>query len=201
MAAENEGLARLLRDTAAADSRAFRRLYDETSPRLYALALKLTRSATAAEDVLQEAFVQVWHRAADYHAQRGSVMAWLSSIVRYRAIDMLRKRRNDEPLDQSAIDSAAAELGRVEPGADNPISTAIATEDSAYLQECLSRLSNSQQQSIALAFFHGLTHRELAERLLLPLGTIKSRLRRSLQKLKECLGNLGYSDEISSGTG
>ena len=207
---ENQRLVRLLGDTAGGDVRAFEQLYTVTSPRLYAIALKMLRSSTTADDVLQDAFVQVWHRADDYHAERGDVMAWLASIVRYRAIDVLRKTPRDRPLDGGLADDATTAMGPFDTPPDSPdgagdpgepMRAAIAEEDADYIDRCLSRLSGSQQQSIALAFFRGFTHQELAECLAVPLGTIKSRLRRSLQRLKECLGQLGYRNEIPTGSG
>ena len=191
----HEQLLGLLSATAAGDRRAFGRLYDMTSPYLYAIALRLVHRRSAAEDVLQDAYVQVWHRAADYHVQRGSVLGWMTALVRYRAIDMLRKNRKGTPLDEDMLSGAGALL---DPGdaSDPAMASAAASEDADFLSECVSRLSGSQRESVALAFFHGLTHAELAQRLALPLGTIKSRLRRSLKRLKECLDDLGYSDEL-----
>lgn len=193
----NELLLRLLSATADGDRRAFSRLYKETAPFLNAVAIRLVQRRAHAEDVLQDAFVQVWHRAGDYHVQRGSVLGWMTALVRYRAIDMLRKNRGGTPLDEETLNTAS---GLLDPTAadDEAMKAAAAHEDADYLNKCVSRLSGSQQQSVALAFFHGLTHAELAQRLALPLGTIKSRLRRGLKRLKECLDDLGYSDELSS---
>ena len=205
----NENLKRLLRATAQGDARAFKSLYDETSPQLHAVALTLMRDAGLAEDVLQDAFVQVWHRAGDFHVERGSVFTWLTTIVRYRAIDMLRKRGHDGPggktapidVDPADIDflrrSDAGEAGTQEFG---PLAGAISSEENSKLHDCINRLSNNQQRSVALAFFRGLTHQELADCLAEPLGTIKSRIRRSLSRLKECLESLGESNEIRRGT-
>ena len=89
----NDKLKQLLRSTAQGDGAAFKALYDESSPRLLAVALTMMKDSALAEDVLQDAFVQVWHRAGEFHADRGSVLTWLTTIVRYRAIDLLRKRR------------------------------------------------------------------------------------------------------------
>ncbi|MDX1517101.1 MAG: sigma-70 family RNA polymerase sigma factor [Woeseiaceae bacterium] len=206
----NRRLADLLADTARGDPQAFRALYDLASPKLYGLALQLMRSSAAADDVLQDAFVQIWHRAGDYHRERGSVLAWLSSIVRYRAIDALRRTRNDAPIDDDTLEASVSNL---EPSAAQlagsasgdrgrgPMADAIADDDARHVKDCLSRLSASQKQSVALAFFHGMTHQELADRLAQPLGTIKSRLRRGLQRLKECLKELGYGNEIFTRTG
>ncbi len=137
-------------------------------------------------------------------------MAWLSSIVRYRAIDVLRKRRRDTPFDETQPGSSSIGIDLLqsgdsetpEPGGSGgPLRAAMAADDSRYLEQCLSRLSVAQKESVTLAFFHGMTHAELADSLALPLGTIKSRLRRSLQRLKECLAEIGFTNEISSGTG
>lgn len=199
---KNQTWVALLRDTAAGDTTAFERLYDDTSSYLYAVAIKIVRTRTTADDVLQDAFVQVWHRAGDYHVERGTVLAWLTTIVRYRAIDVLRKQRNDTSLDDGSMDHTISLFERLDTDGNpdsvdgGPAASAIADEDLDFVNTCLSRLSGAQQQSVVLAFFHGLTHRELAQRLALPLGTIKSRLRRSLQRLKQCLGELGYRDEI-----
>ena len=201
---KNLQLAELLRATAHGDSHAFKRLYEDTSSYLYAMALQMMQDDALAEDVLQDAFVQVWHRAGDYHADRGSVLTWLTTIVRYRAIDLLRKRRSSSG-GQSMRDTDAGDvLDRMGDGGSGgesgPLGSAMATEDAQKLDRCIKRLSNDQKQSVALAFFRGMTHQELAECLAEPLGTIKSRLRRGLQRLRECLSELGYGSEIPGGT-
>ncbi len=202
----NEQLKQLLGASAHGDARAFKSLYDQTSPRLHAVALTIMRDSDLAEDVLQDAFVQVWHRASEFHADRGSVLTWLTTIVRYRGIDLLRKRhRNGPPGNSSTIDADPATLDYLQdhsaeddddsarPG---PLSNAITSEENSMLRDCIDRLSNNQQRSIALAFFRGFTHQELADCLAEPLGTIKSRLRRSLQRLKNCLESLGDGDAV-----
>ncbi len=204
----DEKLTQLLRATAQGDAKAFKTLYDETSPRLHAVALTMMRDPELSEDVMQDAFVQIWHRASDYHADRGSVFTWLTTIVRYRAIDLLRKRRHDkssgemrtfdvDPADIDYLDSTDAARNDEQSG---PLANAIASEGNTLLRKCIDRLSNNQQRSVSLAFFRGFTHQELADCLAEPLGTIKSRLRRSLLRLKECLENLSESNEIQRGT-
>ena len=191
----NEELLRLLTATAGGDRRAFNQLYDATSPYLFAVAIRLMHRRASAEDVLQDAYVQVWHRAGDYHTQRGTVLGWMTALVRYRAIDMLRKNRKDTPFDPD-VHGRAEDLSQAENAGDAALRSAEAGENADFLKECVSRLSGSQRQSVALAFFQGLTHAELALRLAQPLGTVKSRLRRSLKRLKDCLKNLGYNDEL-----
>lgn len=206
----NDKLKQLLRATAQGDADAFKSLYDQTSPRLLAVAHTMMRDADLAEDALQDAFIQVWHRAGEYHADRGSVFTWLTTIVRYRAIDLLRKSRRDRPTGKAGhIDVDPADIDYLQSGnatnddADSdrgPLARAITSEENSQLRDCVDRLSDEQQRSVALAFFRGFTHQELAECLAEPLGTIKSRLRRSLSRLKDCLENLGQSNEVQRPT-
>lgn len=186
--------------TANGDAVAFQSLYESTAGTLNAVAVAVMRDRELAEDVLQDAYVQIWHKAGDYHAERGSVLTWMTTIVRYRAIDLLRKRARSgatSSAEAADIDAKTLELLlSTDPITDNdqeqgPLASAIASEESASLRDCLSRLPGNQQRSVALAFFRGFTHQELAECLLEPLGTVKSRLRRSLLRLKECLSALG----------
>lgn len=205
----DDQLGHLLRATAHGDATAFKSLYDVTAPRLHAVALTMMRDAELAEDVLQDAFVQIWHRAGDYHADRGSVLAWMTTIVRYRGIDLLRRRRSgragqggDMSVDPATIDyiqdgGTGDEPGSKQPG---PLARAMSSELNALLRDCIERLSNKQQRSIALAFYRGLTHQELADSLAEPIGTIKSRLRRSLQRLKDCLEPLNSDNAIHART-
>ena len=162
-------LSALLTATAAGDRRAFRELYDATSRRLFGIALMILRRREAAEDVLQEAFVRVWVEARRYDPARGPALPWLSRIVRNLAIDHLRRDRgaHDDIADQAETLAA--------PGA--PVSERM------DLQRGLSQLAADQRDVIALAFVHGYTHEELAERLNVPLGTAKSRVRRGLKQM------------------
>lgn len=201
----NAELGRLLQASARGDRRSFRELYDATAGTLLAVALKMLRDRALAEDVLQDAYVQVWHRAAEYHADRGAVLTWLTTIVRYRAIDLMRRRRTGTgsqavvPIKTETIELDDEERAKAL-GDDNeapgPLRAAIASEESRRIKRCMERLSDSQQRSVYLAFFRGLTHVELAECLAEPLGTIKARLRRSLLKLRDCLGQNGEAHEV-----
>lgn len=165
----------LLEATARGDDSAFRMLYERTAPLLLGLSLKLLRRRDAAEDVLQDAFIRIWHNAGEYHRDRGRVLTWMASIVRYRAIDVLRRRRIDgEDPDQQ--DSG--------PG---PFELLQSADDAERLMRCLGLLGERQSRSITLAFFEGLSHRELAGRLQEPLGTVKTWIRRGLASLRECL--------------
>lgn len=207
---DNEEMQRLLAAAARGEASAFNRLYDAMAPRLFAVAITMMREPALAEDVLQDAFVQVWHRAREYHSDRGSVLTWLTTIVRYRAIDLLRKRGRDgssgtgnpadpdaDKLDRLIRENAVTDEGDAEQG---PLARAVSMQENSMLKNCIERLSSNQQQGVALAFFRGFTHQELSICLAEPLGTIKSRLRRSLLRLKDCLETLGNDNELHQHT-
>lgn len=171
----------LLAATARGDRQAFAELYRITSGRLYAIALALLRQQDAAEDVLQETYLAIWRTAGQFQPERAPALSWLMGIARHRAIEALRQRRRRaaevwaEPMTEEALQIP------------DPQAALAVDHRSHALQECLRRLSADQFRSIALAFFHGLSHEELAARLQTPLGTVKSWVRRGLLQLKGCL--------------
>lgn len=175
-------LTELLTAAARGERAAFAALYAETSPQLFAVALRILRRRDWAEDVLQEAYVSVWRRARDYDATKGSVFTWMTSIVRNRAIDMLRRDRGTTPLDEAPGRETWAD-----PGPD-PLSATLASAEARRVRGCLDTLEGKQREAIVVAYFEGLTQEELAQRLSAPLGTVKSWVRRGLLRLKECLG-------------
>lgn len=179
-----DDLAALIYQTALGDQRAFERLYQQTSPQLFGAALALLRRRDLAEDVLQEAYVKIWHSAASYQPERGSATTWLGTIVRRCAIDRLRRR---SPETATLADEEWETIADDSPG---PLQNVIADADARRLGICLDQLDERQRESVALAFFHGLTHSELAERLAAPLGTVKAWVRRGLDKLRTCLGEV-----------
>jgi RNA polymerase sigma-70 factor (ECF subfamily) len=178
---QSDPLVNLLTATARGDRQAFSELYRLTRSRLYAITLALLRQQDAAEDVLQETYLAVWRTAGQYQPGRAPALVWLMAIARHRAIELLRQRRrraaeiHAEPLAEEAL-----QIPDPQP--------AQSVDHLAHaIQECLRRLSTDQAQAIALAFFHGLSHEELAARLRTPLGTVKSWVRRGLLQLKGCL--------------
>jgi RNA polymerase sigma-70 factor, ECF subfamily len=177
---EQDELAQLLQATARGDRNAFARLYELTAPRLLAAGMRMLRRREFAEDVLQDLFVKVWHRASEYHAERGGVLTWLYSVQRYLALDRLRAQRPTQELDDELSNTIAFE------GPD-PASLAVGSEMAARVHGCLEQLTDTQRRSVTLAFFEGLTHTELTERLQQPLGTVKSWIRRGLMSLHRCL--------------
>lgn len=177
---DQQQLLRLIQDTANGDRAAFKRLYELTAPKLYAFSRQLLNRADWAEDLLQETYIKVWHHASEYHSERGGVLTWMISILRYGAIDRIRAHKPASPLTEEIADSLQ------EPGPE-PFHLALQSETAHALQGCLGTLTDIQQRCISLAFFEGLTHQELSRRLQHPLGTIKAWIRRGLISLRECL--------------
>jgi RNA polymerase sigma-70 factor (ECF subfamily) len=178
VASDTIDLAGLLTRIGAGDRAAFRTLYDLQSSRLYGVALRVTRQPSLASDAVHDGFLQVWRNAARFDASRGSPEAWLVSLIRYRALDIARRRvrevSDDSMPEQEDTDPSA--LTRLEQG-----------EEGRALHNCLGQLEEDRRKLIVLAFVDGLTHSELAERLKMPLGTAKSWIRRGLQSLRTCL--------------
>ncbi len=171
---QQEILESLLARTALGERDAFRELYDSTSPRVYAVLVAMLHDPATAQDVMQDAYVKVWAQAREYHAERGLVLSWIIAIARYRALDLLRAARRRDVLEDEA--------GKV-----MEMSLPAREGFSEMLQECLGRLAELQRRSILAAFVNGFTYEELAARESAPLGTVKSRIRRGLQRLRECL--------------
>lgn len=178
--AEQEELARLLQATARGDRQAFARLYELTAPKLLGAGVHLLKRRELAEDVLQDLFVKIWHRASEYQAERGGVMTWLYSVQRYLALDKLRALRPTQELDEEVSNTLAFD------GPD-PSMTAMSGDMAARVHRCLDTLTDVQRRSVTLAFFEGLTHTELTQKLQMPLGTVKSWIRRGLLGLQKCL--------------
>lgn len=176
-----EALPRLLRAVQNGDERAFARLYRLTAPKLFGLALRILKRHDLAEETLQEAFVKIWHRAETYSAEKGSISGWMATIVRYQAIDILRKRR--APFDTVPEDADWADE------ASNPLESAIQDREAQRLLACLDALPPEQREMVMQAYFSGETHASLAHMHATPLGTVKTWIRRALQRLKQCLEN------------
>ena len=177
---DDSELQRLLARTALHDRAAFKTLYEHTSRIVYSLGLRILGQIDLAEDLLQDVFLRVWHSAADYHPERGRVIAWIVTIARYHAIDMRRRQT-------VASRVSAAQQKEEADAVAGPFLQVFAIKQTDRLLDCLNRLAVSQRRCLSGAFYQGLTHDELASQLGLPLGTIKSRIRRALLRLRECL--------------
>ena len=177
-------LATLLARVALADQRAFEELYRHTASHLYGVALRIVRNTSIAEEILQEAYVNVWHHAGTYNASKSQPLTWLTSIVRNRALDQMRRRELDAASLTRDDDDGDADFPMDAPTA---VEMLIAAADAREVRDCVETLDAATKQAVALAFFHGLSHGELAGHLRVPLGTVKSWIRRGLDKLRRCL--------------
>ncbi len=170
----------LLKRCAGGDRPALERLYKLTSPRLFGVLMRILKRRDLAEDVLQDVYVRVWQRARQFDVYRGRATAWLVSIARYRAIDVVRSSRAllslDAPQDGARIEVAAG-----------PEPTPESSRTRAALERCLGLLNEAQRRCVTLAFVNGLSHDEIATTVGSPLGTIKSWVRRGLLSLRQCL--------------
>lgn len=184
-------LAGLLARTALADEAAFAELYRRTAPHLYAVALRMLREPAAAEETLQEAFVSVWHHAGSYVPSLSQPQTWLASIVRNRCLDRLRRREPDT-VTLTRDDDDDSELDLPAEGG-SPDELLRAAAEARSVRDCVEALEGGQRQAIALAFYRGMTHAEVAGHLGQPLGTVKSWVRRGLALLKDCLDEAGIT--------
>jgi RNA polymerase sigma-70 factor (ECF subfamily) len=181
-------LMELLARTALADQSAFEQLYRLTSPHLYGVAVRILRESAAAEEVLQESFVNVWHHAGSYVAARSQPLTWLTSIVRNRCLDRLRKH----DVDTVSIDDEDHAM-TIADRSPLPLDLLLSGAEAGAVRRCVEALDAGQKQAIALAFYQGLSHSELARHLKEPLGTVKSWIRRGLERLKTCLDSAGIA--------
>jgi len=172
----------LIQKVASQDRDAFSQLYDRFSSLVFTLAMRMLKARSDAEDLLQEVFVQIWRQAQSYSVQRGSPEAWIVNIARSRAIDKIRSIRRMEKSFVLTDDPARAE------SSDNVESSAAESEARMAMNSALANLPETQRKVLELAYFDGLTQTEIANRLAEPLGTIKTRMRSGIQRLRDMLG-------------
>jgi len=183
--AQNKLLENLLEACARRDEGAFARLYETTSPKLFGVAVRILRREDWAEEVLQDCYVSIWNNAASYSSALSAPMTWMTSIVRNRCLDWLRRPKLEVVLErpeggEDPLEAVPSE----DPG---PLESLERSADAKALSECLRRLDAKQRQAIMLAFFEGLTQSEIATRLGEPLGTVKTRARLGLERLRGAL--------------
>ncbi len=164
---------------------ALRELYDLTSSKLYGVALRVVSNRDWAEDVLQEAYLNIWRIAGDYRSALSPPMAWMGVIVHSRALDFRRRRASERADAGLELDDAINET--VAGDSPDPMDTTQASEQAWALHECLRKLEAKQREVVSLAYLRDLSHSELAEQLKLPLGTVKTWIRRGLEQLRGCM--------------
>jgi RNA polymerase sigma-70 factor, ECF subfamily len=186
-----EALGSLMLRVALRDQAAFKRLYDATAGCLFAITARLLHDRSWAEEVLQEAYVAIWHAAPNYSPAKAQPMTWMMAIARNKAMDALRSTRADRQHcvrpTAAADDGGDAGVPDIADASAGPLEQLLDRAQAQQVRCCLQRLEPQQRQAIALAFYDGLTHAELALHLHQPLGTVKAWVRRGLDRLRRCL--------------
>lgn len=188
--ARNRQLADLLARVVLRDQRAFAELYRLSSAHLFGVILRIHRDRNLAEEVLQETYIKIWHKVESFDSAQGVPLTWLTSVARNLAIDRWR-REQSQPLHRPTVvefnDRDEPVESLLEDPGEGPLALLGRAVEARALQHCVEGLSPPQRQSVALAFYDGLSHSEVAEQLGQPLGTVKSWIRRAMQALKACL--------------
>jgi RNA polymerase sigma factor (sigma-70 family) len=194
-------LSRLLARAGLGDRVAFATLYERTSAHLLGVVTRINRDRAQAEDILQEVYVNVWRAAQNFDAAQSQPLTWLTSIARNRAIDSLRRSQTRPQLQMNAstVDEETDVYDTVPDDAPGPLDLLSRASDARALSDCMQRLTAQQRQSVALAFFDGLSHAEVAANMRQPLGTVKSWVRRALLALKGCLDTAVRRDAGAAG--
>ena len=174
--------AALIRNVADGDQSALATLYDSTSRLVFGLVLRIVTDRSTAEEVLLDVYTQVWRQAAAYDIKRGAPLAWLMTIARTRGIDRLRSGRHEQQHKESLEG-----VGEVTASNESPETDTVTAERRQLVRSALERLSAEQREVIELAYYSGLSHSEIALRLGQPLGTVKTRTRLGMMKLRDML--------------
>jgi RNA polymerase sigma-70 factor (ECF subfamily) len=167
------------------DPRALAALYEQHAPLVHGLALRMLMDAAAAEEVTQDVFLYVWQQAARFDATRGSLAAWLVTLARSRSIDRLRARASQARRIEGLARTTTSEL----PPATGALDGMLAQERQGRVRSALAMLPAEQRQALEIAYFEGLSHTEIAARLGAPLGTVKTRIRQGMLRLRAALGD------------
>ncbi len=192
-------ISRLLGRAGLGDRAAFATLYERTSSHLLGVVLRIQRDRAQAEDILQEVYVNVWRAAQSFDAAQSQPLTWLSSIARNRAIDSLRRTQTQPQFRSTSLDEDNDVYDTVADDAPGPLDLLSRASDARALSSCMQGLTAQQRQSVALAFFDGLSHAEVADQMRQPLGTVKSWVRRALMALKSCLESAVQRDHTKAG--
>lgn len=171
---------------ARGDQQGLAELYDQSSRLVYAVIYRITGNPADAEEITLDVYTQVWRRAQEYSPERGSPSAWLTMMARSRALDRVRSK-SSRSQHESSLDPAFDAVSSGQSAEES----AILTESRQRIRAAMGQLSAEQREAIELSFFSGLTHTELAERLGQPLGTVKTRIRLGMMRLRTALGAAG----------
>lgn len=175
----------LLARCALRDQKALEALYAQTSARFYGLVLKMLRDTEWANEVVQDAYIKIWNNSQRFNASKASGMTWMTTIVRNSALDRIRERKRNPLLQNEQLDEIETVM------LDSETPTPDQQTDTDYelnqLMQCLKHLNQQQQKAVMMSFYHGYSHQELSEKLIVPLGTIKGWVRRGLEQLRGCL--------------
>jgi len=185
-----DDLPHLLACVTLRDRAAFERLYRATCGHLFSVSFRILRNESRADEVLQEAYVNIWHNAGAYNAGAGTPMTWMINIVRNKSIDLLRSRRTESET-TSPLDDDTPEIA--DDAAGDPQQLMSNSLVKARIDDCMSALPAVQRQALALAYYRGMVHTDIAQALSAPLGTAKGWVRRGLEQLRSCLEAAGVS--------
>ncbi|MEU4066481.1 ECF RNA polymerase sigma factor SigK [Streptomyces wedmorensis] len=175
-------LAAVMQRVARGDKEAFPALYDALAPMVFGLVLRVLRDRAQSEEVAQEVMIELWRQAARYRSDAGSVTTWAATVAHRRAVDRVRSA-------QAATDREHAQAARDHRTPYDDVAEQVETRlDSEQVRRCLGNLTELQRQAVNLAYYRGLTYREVAETLRTPLPTIKTRMRDGLIRLRDCMG-------------
>jgi RNA polymerase sigma-70 factor (ECF subfamily) len=167
------------------DASAFRSLYDATSSKLFGFALRILHKQELAEEALQEGYVAIWNNAVNYQAHLAAPMTWMATIVRNKAFDVLRRSDDTVEIDADHFDSEV--MHALQDPQATPIESLQMSGDAKALAYCMTALEGMHRQVVALAYYHDMSHSEVAQQMSLPIGTVKTWIRRSLERLRACM--------------
>ncbi|MBI4199902.1 MAG: sigma-70 family RNA polymerase sigma factor [Chloroflexi bacterium] len=177
----------------AGQQEALAQLYDRYGRAVYGLALRLLQDTAQAEEVTQDVFVNLWMKASSFRPEKGRVVSWLLAMGHHRAVDQLRKRNREQSMQGVLLKEAL--LGGESAG-ENPVEAAQRSEEAQQVRSALTTLPQEQQEVVVLAYYHGFTQVEISQRLRQPLGTVKTRMRLAMHKLRAMLAQRGAPNEV-----
>ncbi|WP_257255526.1 MULTISPECIES: RNA polymerase sigma factor [unclassified Endozoicomonas] len=175
-----QSLAEDLARCARGEQKAFKHLYQLTSSKLFALILRILKDRELAEDCLQQVYIKIWQASSSYNSSKAAPMTWMNTIARNQALDHLRKLNREPQVETEALDLQVDQSSSQE-------QKMTETQNSQQVHRCLRTLNDNQRRCLELSYFDGMTHQNLSNQLEVPIGTVKTWIRRGLMRLKECM--------------